>query len=271
MSSTDLAYVLAVCSGLPWRCITPFGRPVVPDEYSQKPLLSRAVDATSASDESVKSVDGVDADARDRLGGAGGRRVLDHDDVLDRRCDADDRSGVRDVGTRDHERLGAGVGGDRTEVGAAQHRRQRHGHDARTHRAEEPRRERRFVTDDHDDPVALADAERGERVLGPPDLGEQILVGQRLAAATERHTVATTGADVPIDEPLGGVVPIPHRFNSFRRGRTRSRRAVGGCRSTAARPIRPSSRARAPRSSATRREPCRRRSGGRSLLAIRLR
>ncbi len=58
MSSTDRAYVFAVCSGLPWRCITPFGRPVVPDEYSQNPLLSRAVGATSASDVSVNSVEG---------------------------------------------------------------------------------------------------------------------------------------------------------------------------------------------------------------------
>ena len=42
------------------------------------------------------------------------------------------------------------------------------------------------------------------------------VVGQRLAAAPERHPVASAGADVPIDEPLGGVVPIPHRVNSYR-------------------------------------------------------
>ena len=78
-----------------------------------------------------------------------------HDDVRDRRRDADDRRGVRHVRTRDDHRLGAGVGGDRTEVAAAQHRRQRHGHHAGTHRAEEPGRERRLVTHDHHDAIAL--------------------------------------------------------------------------------------------------------------------
>jgi hypothetical protein len=158
--STPRAYVSAVACGLPWRCTTPFGSPVVPELYSQNAGDSLVVAATRRRRPVVEVVPRVDwhADVTARAG--------DHDGVLDacrRRRDPAEVVGER---RRHDEGPGACVGDDRGEVVGGEHRRDRHRHDPGAQRTEEPRREGRLVVDDEDDAVALTDAEIGERVLG---------------------------------------------------------------------------------------------------------
>ena len=171
--STPSAYVSAVACRLPWRCMTPFGRPVVPELYNQKAGESADVAATAP---------------------ASGRRTR----PPRRRPRPCARRSARSVVIRPRwsanadettTTRGAGVGDDAGEVVGGEHRRDRHRHDAAAQGAEEPRRERRLVVDDEHDTVTLADTELGQRVLGTEHRRLQVGIGERRSVAADGDPV----------------------------------------------------------------------------------
>ena len=107
--------VRAVASRLNCRCITPFGTPVVPDEYSQKPGESSVVGATGASESSSNPPQSSPSD------GDGLARVL----VRAWRAEA----------TTTRATASSTIG---FEFALREHRGQGHRHDSGSHRAEEP-------------------------------------------------------------------------------------------------------------------------------------
>ncbi len=240
-----MAYVSNVACGLAWRWITPFGqagraRAVQPE--------GRIVCAGWRHT--------VGSDALRDLGPR--RRPIvnwrstspDDDDVSQRWRRCLHRFDAIGVISRDHDQVGLGIGCDRRELRGCQHRRERDGHDTGSHAADEPADERRVVVEHEQDALTGQHAEVAEQGLHPPHVGENISVRRRSALAADRHRLAVPGSDVAVEHPLAGVVQIHSgplaslRSSCLRASHTRSRPVSRGSPSTAARPNRPSSRAR---------------------------
>ena len=135
--------------------------------------------------------------------------LADDDGVLDGRGGGDDRRQVWGVLGGHDDGLRPGVGDDRRELAGGEHRRDRHRDDTGPQGTEEPGGERRLVVDDEDDAVALPDAQRGQRLLGPERVELQLGVGHRRPAAADRHPVTATTLDVAVEQPARRVV-APH-------------------------------------------------------------